>query len=148
MTISEGSRSTEQNEQLAAINNAIAEETRQTVLESFNQELNAQLANAKTITDMLNVIEQRRKELANDGTELDTEKGKTLDDAEKRIKDQAKADYESMLNEYGTFEQRKAILAEEFAKNVRWPNPTATPKCWPNWKRLTTNRCQNSHWMK
>lgn len=136
MTISEGSRSTEQNEQLAAINNAIAEETRQTVLESFNQELNAQLANAKTITDMLNVIEQRRKELANDGTELDTEKGKTLDDAEKRIKDQAKADYESMLNEYGTFEQRKAILAEEFAKNVRWPNPTATPKCWPNWKGL------------
>ena len=116
LTIAEGSRSTEQNEQLAAINNAIAEETRQTVLESFNQELNAQLANAKTITDMLNVIEQRRKELANDGTELDTEKGKTLDDAEKRIKDQAKADYESMLNEYGTFEQRKAILAEEFAK--------------------------------
>lgn len=116
MAIATDERSTEQNNQLAAINNAIAEETRQTVLESFNRELNEQLANAKTITDMLNVIEQRRKELANDGTELDTEKSNALDNAERQIVENARSEYETMLSEYGTFEQRKALLAEEFAR--------------------------------
>ena len=67
-------RTKAQNKQLRQLNDAIAEETKKTVLEAFNEELNAQLSNARTVLDMLNIIEQRRKELSGDGTELDTAK--------------------------------------------------------------------------
>lgn len=115
MAINPDERTAEQTRNLATLNQEIAEQTRQTVLESFNKELNAQLANAKTITDMLNIIEQRRQELANDGTDLDNAKSDALNDAEKDIMANAREDYEAMLREYGTFEQKKAQLAMEFA---------------------------------
>lgn len=59
-----------QNKQLRQLNDAIAEETKNTVLEAFNNELSASLANAKTVLEMLKVIEAKRKELSGDGTEL------------------------------------------------------------------------------
>lgn len=67
-------RTKEQNKQLRQLNDAIAEETKRTVLEAFNQELSASLDNAKSVIEMLNIIEQKRKELSGDGTELDNAK--------------------------------------------------------------------------
>ena len=78
MSIDVAGRTKEQNRQLRELNNAIAEETRSSVLEAFNEELNTQLSNARTIIDQLNIIEQRRKELANDGTQLDADKSSAL----------------------------------------------------------------------
>ena len=103
-------RTKAQNAQLRTLNNAIAEETKKTVLESFNTELNDALSNAKTAIEMLNIIEQKRKELANDGTEVDNEKGEALDNAEKSAKEKLAQDTAALLEEYaGYAAQRKAI---------------------------------------
>ena len=61
------------------LNDAIAEETKKTVLEAFNNELSDSLSNAKTVIEMLNVIEAKRKQLANDGTEHDNAEKEALD---------------------------------------------------------------------
>lgn len=109
-------RTKAQNNQLRALNDAIAEETKKTVLESFNTELNDALSNAKTAIEMLNIIEQRRKELANDGTDLDNEKGEALDNAEKSAKEKLAQDTAALLEEYaGYAAQRKAIDEKYFA---------------------------------
>ena len=109
-------RTKAQNNQLRALNDAIAEETKKTVLESFNTELNDALSNAKTAIEMLNIIEQRRKELANDGTDVDNEKGEALDNAEKSAKEKLAQDTAALLEEYaGYAAQRKAIDEKYFA---------------------------------
>lgn len=109
-------RTKAQNNQLRALNDAIAEETKNTVLESFNTELNAALSNARTAIEMLNIIEQRRKELANDGTEVDNAKGEALDNAEKSAQDKLREDTAALLEEYaGYAAQRKAIDEKYFA---------------------------------
>ena len=66
LSIDVANRTKSQNKQLRQLNDAIAEETKQTVLEAFNTELNEQLTNAKTTLEMLKIIEQKRKELANE----------------------------------------------------------------------------------
>ena len=74
LSVDIAARTKEQNKQLRTLNDQIAEETKRTVLEQFNQELSEQLTNAKSVLEMLNIIERRRKELAKDGTELDNGK--------------------------------------------------------------------------
>lgn len=85
--------------QLRQLNDAIAEETRTTILEAFNEELNAQLTNAQTVLDKLNIIEQKRKGLSGDGTELDNAKAESLNEAEENAQDQLRQETESLLEE-------------------------------------------------
>lgn len=119
LNIDVSSRTKAQNQQLQTLNNQIAEQTKQTVLESFNKELNEQLANAKTITEMLNIIEQRRKELANaDNSDLNNGKNEALDEAESKVREQAKSEVESLLEEYAGYVQKKKRLEEEYQRDI------------------------------
>lgn len=111
-------RTKEQNKQLRALNDQIAEETKRTVLEQFNQELSEQLTNAKSVIEMLNIIERRRQELANDGTELDTGKKEILDDAEKDARKQAKEQTEALLEEYASYTDKRRAIEEQFNKDI------------------------------
>ena len=111
-------RTRAQNKQLRQLNDAIAEETRTTVLEAFNEELNAQLSNARTVLDMLNIIEQRRKELSGDGTELDTAKADALNEAEENAQDQLRQETESLLEEYASYVEQKRRLEQQFNDDV------------------------------
>lgn len=111
-------RSKEQNKQLRQLNDAIAEETRTTVLEAFNEELNAQLTNARTVLDMLNIIEQKRKELSGDGTELDNAKADALNEAEENAQDQLRQETESLLEEYASYVEQKRRLEQQFNDDV------------------------------
>lgn len=111
-------RTKAQNKQLRQLNDAIAEETRTTVLEAFNEELNAQLSNARTVLDMLNIIEQRRKELSGDGTELDTAKADALNEAEENAQDQLRQETESLLEEYASYVEQKRRLEQQFNDDV------------------------------
>lgn len=61
LSVDVANRTKAQNQQLRQLNDAIAEETKRTVLEQFNEELSEQLTNAKSVIDMLNIIEKRRK---------------------------------------------------------------------------------------
>ena len=107
-------RSKTQNKQLRQLNDAIAEETKKTVLEAFNNELSDSLSNAKTVIEMLNVIEAKRKQLANDGTELDNAEKEALDNAEKQAHEKAKQQTDALLTEYASFVEQKRRLEEQF----------------------------------
>ncbi len=111
-------RTKAQNKQLRQLNDAIAEETKATVLEAFNTELNEQLTNASTVLEMLKIIEQKRKELANDGTEVDNAKAESLDEAEKNTQEQLKEETEALLAEYASYVEQKRRLEEQFNNDV------------------------------
>lgn len=118
LAVDVANRSKEQNKQLRQLNDAIAEETRTTVLEAFNEELNAQLTNARTVLDMLNIIEQKRKELSGDGTELDNAKADALNEAEENAKEQLRQETESLLEEYASYVEQKRRLEQQFNDDV------------------------------
>lgn len=118
LSVDVANRTKAQNQQLRQLNDAIAEETKRTVLEQFNEELSEQLTNAKSVIDMLNIIENRRKELANDGTELDNGKKDILDDAEKYARKQAKEQTQELLEEYASYTEKRRRLEEQFNKDI------------------------------
>lgn len=118
LAVDVANRSKEQNKQLRQLNDAIAEETRTTVLEAFNEELNTQLTNARTVLDMLNIIEQKRKELSGDGTELDNAKADALNEAEENAQDQLRQETESLLEEYASYVEQKRRLEQQFNDDV------------------------------
>ncbi len=118
LAVDVASRTKEQNQQLRQLNDSIAEETRATVLEAFNNELNTQLSNARTVLDMLNVIEQKRKELSGDGTELDNAKAESLNEAEENAQDQLRQETESLLEEYASYVEQKRRLEQQFNDDV------------------------------
>lgn len=115
-------RSKTQNKQLRQLNDAIAEETKETVLEAFNNELSDSLSNAKTVIEMLNVIEAKRKQLANDGTELDNAEKEALDNAEKQAKEKAEQETNALLTEYASYVEQKRRLEEQFNADMELLN--------------------------
>lgn len=117
LSIDVAKRTKAQNKQLRQLNDAIAEETKQTVLDAFNAELNEQLTNAKTTLEMLKIIEQKRKELSGDGTEVDNAKGEALDDAEKNAKEQLAEETEALLAEYASYAEQKRRIDEAYNRD-------------------------------
>lgn len=117
LSIDVANRTKAQNKQLRQLNDAIAEETKQTVLDAFNTELNEQLTNAKTTLEMLKIIEQKRKELSGDGTEVDNAKGEALDDAEKNAKEQLAEETEALLAEYASYAEQKRRIDEAYNRD-------------------------------
>lgn len=115
-------RSKTQNKQLRQLNDAIAEETKKTVLEAFNNELSDSLSNAKTVIEMLNVIEAKRKQLANDGTELDNAEKEALDNAEKQAQEKAEQETNALLTEYASYVEQKRRLEERFNADMELLN--------------------------
>lgn len=120
LSVDVANRTKAQNNQLRQLNDAIAEETKKTVLEAFNNELNEQLTNAQTVIEMLNIIEQRRKELAetSQGTELDNAKSEALDNAEQNAQEQLKQETEALLEEYASYVEQKRMLEEQFNNDI------------------------------
>lgn len=118
LNIDVANRTKAQNKQLRTLNDQIAEETKKTVLEQFNQELSEQLTNAQSIIEVLNIIEKRRKELANDGTELDNGKKDILDDAEKDAIKRAKDQTKELLEEYASYTNKRRAMEEQFNRDI------------------------------
>ena len=105
----------DQTDRLHELNDRIADNAKTTVLESFNDDLNKQLNAANGILEQLKVIEDKRKELSGDGSELDEAKKKSLDDAEQKANDKSAQDYKSMLNEYMSYEEQREAIRKQFA---------------------------------
>lgn len=125
--IGSGTATKKQAEELQKLNNAIATETKETVLAGFEKELKDQLSGARSILEMVNILEEKRKALAGDGSDLDRGKSdiikKQQEDVEQKAKDRTKAllsDYASYLGEKITFEANYAensrLLNEQLAK--------------------------------
>ena len=118
LAIDEADRTGAQNSRLTKLNDAIADETRETVLEQFNNELDAQLSNARNVIEMLDIIEQRRSELSGDGTELDLAKAASLDSAEESAREQLKQETAALLEEYASYTEQKRRLEQQFNDDV------------------------------
>lgn len=118
LAIDAGERTKEQNKNLSAINDRIADETKKTVLEAFNQELSAQLGNAKTTLEMLNIIAQKRKELADDDSELGSDKKKTLDDAEVNAVQKQQEETKKLLEDYASYIDKKIQLDLQYNNDL------------------------------
>jgi len=118
LSIDAENRTKTQNKKLRQLNDAIAEETKKTVLDAFNNELSASLSNAKTAVEMLNTIKKMREELANDGTDVDNAKKETLDDAEIRANEKAKSELESLMTEFASFTEKKRQMEEQLAYDL------------------------------
>lgn len=100
------------------MNDEIAEESKNTVLQAFNKELSSQLSNAQSIIDMLNIIEEKRKELANDGTQLDNEKKSVLDDAEDDIVEKQKERTSELLQEYASYTDKRLQMEKQYVNDM------------------------------
>lgn len=125
--IGSGTATKKQAEELHKLNSAIATETKETVLAGFEKELKEQLSGARSILEMVNILEEKRKTLTGDGSDLDKGKSdiikKQQEDVEQKAKDRTKAllsDYASYLGEKITFEANYAensrLLNEQLAK--------------------------------
>lgn len=116
MKTPESKRTSGQQKQLTTINNQIAEETQKTALDLFNTQLNDSLKGADSILAKLQKIADMRKELKNDGTELDKSKKEKLDDAEKEVVQQAGDDYKKSLDDYKAYQLDKLKEDERYLK--------------------------------
>lgn len=120
--IGSGEATKKQADELKKLNNAIATETKETVLAGFEQELQKQLNGAGSILEMLNILEAKRKELTGDGSDLDNGKRdiikKQQDDTEQKAKDKTKA----LLSEYADYLGQKITFEANYAENSRLLN--------------------------
>ena len=132
LDVDETQRTREQVEQLASLNNAIAEETRNTVIEAFDNQLNDELNKATSTLEMLNIIAEKRNELANDNTDLDNAKRESLDKAEQDVQEQITNEreerikemqrereerdqmYAEMLQSYASYTEQRAAIEQDF----------------------------------
>jgi len=117
-SIAVADRTAEQNAQLRTLNDQIAKETRETVLASFTAELADQLDKAKTISEMLDIIEGRRAALSADGTELDKSKKEALDAAEKDVVQKATAETNALLADYASYLDKKIRLDRQYEEDL------------------------------
>lgn len=118
LSIDADKRTKEQNKNLSALNDRLAEETKKTVLEAFNEELSKQLGNAKTTLEMLNIIAQKRKELADDDSELGSDKKKTLDDAEVNAVQKQQEETKKLLEDYASYLDKKIQLDLQYNNDL------------------------------
>lgn len=102
---------------LTTLNNEIADATRESVISAFDTQLQQELAQCKTLSEMLATIESRRSELAGDNSDLDKAKAEILNTAEADAKQQAKEETKALLSEYAGYLQEKIDFEESYARN-------------------------------
>lgn len=113
-----GRGSKKQREQLATLNNAIAEETKSTVLEQFDQELQRQLNGANSLIEKLAIIERKRRELANDGSELDQAQAELLQKQREQVANEIESQYRQAQQNYYDYLESKLTAFEKYQKDM------------------------------
>lgn len=101
---------------ISLLNKAIAENTKQTVLSDFSKQLEKDLTECKTIGEMLDVIENRKEQLSNDGSETDKGKSEILTAATKKVTEKAKEETKAYLQEYASYQNEKVLFDESYAR--------------------------------
>lgn len=113
------SRTPKQNENLKKLNDEIANETKDTVLGEFEKELQTQLKGARSILEMLNILEEKRKTLTGDGSELDTGKAEILDKTQVDVAKQAEDETKGLLKQYAGYLSEKIKFDLEYANKKK-----------------------------
>lgn len=87
-------------------------------VQEFEKSLQEQIRFADNVLQVMDIIAAKRKELLNDGSELDGGKKDALDKAESEARLKLKADTEKLLEEYATHLSRKLRLQEQFNQDM------------------------------
>ncbi|MBR4592749.1 MAG: hypothetical protein IKO35_06030 [Elusimicrobiaceae bacterium] len=109
-----GDGTKEQQDQLAAINTAIAEETKGAALAEFKTALQEQIDGANGILEVLSIIQERRKSLEGDNSELANQERETLDDAEGDAVEKQKEQTNALLEQYADYLDKKVQLETKY----------------------------------
>lgn len=109
---------------LSTLNNEIAKTTKETVISDFDKKLQEELAACQTIGARLDLLEQRRKELSGDNSDVDNAKKDIIDDAKKDTLQQAKKETKQLLREYAGYLSDKLDFEESYA----WKKQAITDK--------------------
>lgn len=109
---------------LSTLNNEIAKTTKEAVISDFDKKLQEELAACQTIGARLDLLEQRRKELSGDNSDVDNAKKDIIDDAKKDTVKQAKEETEQLLREYAGYLSDKL----DFEENYAWKKQAITDK--------------------
>lgn len=112
-------RSPEQNKKLSKLNDEIANETKNTVLGEFEKELQKQMKGARSIMEMLNILEEKRKTLAGDGSEIDNGKKEILDKEQESVGKKAENDTKNLLEKYSAYLSEKLNFDVNYLENKR-----------------------------
>lgn len=104
--------------QLSAIRNELAELSKVTVLDAFNESLQKELDGADNVLKRLDIIAQKRNELANDGSDIDEDKKQTLDDAEKNALQKQQEETQKLLDDYASYLDKKIKLDLEYSNDL------------------------------
>lgn len=112
-------RSPEQNKKLSKLNDEIANETKNTVLGEFEKELQNQMKGARSIMEMLNILEEKRKTLSGDGSEVDNGKKEILDKEQESVGNKAESDTKSLLEKYSAYLSEKLNFDVNYLENKR-----------------------------
>lgn len=109
---------------LSTLNNEIAKTTKETVISDFDKKMQEELAACQTIGARLDLLEQRRKELSGDNSDVDNAKKDIIDDAKKDTLQQAKEETKQLLREYAGYLSDKLDFEESYA----WKKQAITDK--------------------
>lgn len=120
--IGSGTATKTQAEELQKLNNAIANETKETVLAGFEKELKEQLSGARSILEMVNILEEKRKALTGDGSDLDKGKSDIIKKQQEDVGQKAKDRTKALLSEYADYLGKKITFEANYAENSRLLN--------------------------
>lgn len=101
---------------LSTLNNEIANETKEAVISDFDKNLQEELAACQTIGARLDLLEQRRKELSGDNSDVDNAKKDIIDEAKTDTVTQAKDETKQLLREYASYIDEKITFEESYAR--------------------------------
>lgn len=107
-----------QKAQLKTINDMLAEETKKTVLQGFEESLQKQMNSATSVIQMLDIISKKRKELSGDGSDLDTGKKEILDKADQSTQEQAIEETNKLIENYASYLTKKLQLQQQYTNDM------------------------------
>lgn len=101
---------------LSALNDEIANATKEAVISDFDAKLQEELETCQTIGERLDLLEKRKQELSGDNSDVDNAKSEIIDDAKKDTVKQAKEETKQLLREYAGYLAEKLDFEESYAR--------------------------------
>ena len=116
--LSVGNRTQEQNKNLASLNTAIAEESKRTLIEVFDEGLKMQLEGVDTVIEKLDVIKKAKDNLSGDDP-LREQKSESLENALQAVEDQARKETRALYQEYASYYEKRVALHTKYLNDIK-----------------------------
>lgn len=101
---------------LATLNDEIAQATKDATIKDFQTQLDADLRACTTLGQMLDIIEQRRKSIESDKTDVGDQERTYLQEAEDNTKKQIQEETAELLSTYVSYEAERLKFASTYAR--------------------------------